>query len=104
MGCWLATADGNSIWIDFRFEKLPDYYYICGCLDHNDRDCDRELDLKYEGNEITSSYGHWLRVETYTPFKGLGSVSSLSISGQSSSMALGDDEYSSRYSSQLHSQ
>lgn len=44
-GCWLAASDGSRIWIDFRFKKLLDFCYICGCLDHNDRDYDKELEF-----------------------------------------------------------
>lgn len=52
-GCWLTVSDGSRVWIDFKFEKLPDYYYICGCLDHNEGYCDKELELKYGCMEIT---------------------------------------------------
>lgn len=32
-------------WVEFRFEKLPDFCFICGCLDHEENDCDLELDI-----------------------------------------------------------
>lgn len=31
-GCWLSTSDGCRIWINFCYEKLHDYCYICGVL------------------------------------------------------------------------
>lgn len=60
-GCWLATYDGSRVWVDFRYEKRPDYCYICGCLDHNDKDCDKQLELKYESCVVMRLYGNWIR-------------------------------------------
>lgn len=50
-----------------KYVRFPDFYYICGCLDHNEKDCDRELELKHEGKEVYRGYGDWLRAEMYTP-------------------------------------
>lgn len=93
----MATSDGTRVWTDFRYEKLPDYCYICGCLDHNDKDCDRKLELKHEGKEVTRGYGDYIRAKTYATSKGLGCFSVPSSSNFSSSISLRDDECSSCY-------
>ena len=36
----ITLPNGNKHWIKFRYECLPSICYWCGCLDHDDRDCD----------------------------------------------------------------
>lgn len=56
-GCWLALPGGKKIWFDFRFDKMPNFCYICGCLDHNERDYDKELELKSANCGVSKAYG-----------------------------------------------
>ena len=37
----LVTLRGDKqIWISFKYERLPNICYWCGCFDHDDKDCD----------------------------------------------------------------
>ena len=45
----LVTIGGNKqIWISFKYERLPNICYWCGCFDHDDKDC--EIWLNSEGS------------------------------------------------------
>ncbi|KAH7840782.1 hypothetical protein Vadar_021507 [Vaccinium darrowii] len=58
-GFWLRrqTSAGRDRWVSYKFEKLPDYCYACGRLDHDNREC------KFISGEegINSGYGPDLR-------------------------------------------
>ena len=30
---------GEKVWVNFRYERLPNICYWCGCFDHGDKDC-----------------------------------------------------------------
>ena len=50
-------------WIEFRYERLPIFCYLCGKVDHEERDC-----LQWIRSNITlrpeeKQYGPWLRAQ-----------------------------------------
>ncbi|KAL0003670.1 hypothetical protein SO802_011231 [Lithocarpus litseifolius] len=46
-GRLVSLNDGKQVWISFKYERLPNLCYWCGCLTHDDRDC--ELWIESEG-------------------------------------------------------
>ena len=38
-GLVIALANGEKIWVSFKYECLPNICYWCGCFDHDDKDC-----------------------------------------------------------------
>ena len=42
----ITMLKGDKAWINFKYEPLPSICYWCGCLDHDDRDCDHWVDSK----------------------------------------------------------
>lgn len=36
----ISLENGKELWVSFKYERLPNLYYWCGCLTHADRDCD----------------------------------------------------------------
>ncbi|GLT73744.1 hypothetical protein SLA2020_455810 [Shorea laevis] len=50
----------SLIWVDFRYERLQNFCYCCGMLDHVERDC--ELGLEMEAMGVRERpYGEKLR-------------------------------------------
>lgn len=42
-GCWLPRAGEIDSWIEFRYERLQDFYYKYGCIDHVNTNCSYPL-------------------------------------------------------------
>ena len=38
------SSQGEQGWVSFKYERLPNLCYWCGCLSHGDRDCEIWLD------------------------------------------------------------
>lgn len=57
-GIVVPLESGAKTWVSFKYEQLPNLYYWCGCLDHDDKDyevwidSDGTLDLKKKKNMI----------------------------------------------------
>ncbi|KAL8494414.1 hypothetical protein ACS0TY_025284 [Phlomoides rotata] len=53
----------SSVWVPFKYERLPSFCYICGLMGHMKRECD----LPDEGSDIVTlpedklPFGEWLR-------------------------------------------
>lgn len=41
----LAIQDGEKMSVWFRYEKLPNFYYTCGMLDHLETNCAKGIKL-----------------------------------------------------------
>jgi len=52
----------RSIWIAFKYEKLPNYCYQCGVILHGQKCCHRDGSRRSPGTEEDQPYGPWLRV------------------------------------------
>lgn len=55
---WDQDREG---WVSFMYERLPNIYYWCGRLSHNNKDCDVWLGSKGELKEEEQQYGPWLK-------------------------------------------
>lgn len=69
----------------FRYEKLPTFCYICSCFDHNEKDCEREIDFKINNVSVQKKFGPSLRVDGF---------SSMYLTGNSSWFGYGIGEVS----------
>ncbi|KAK7845528.1 uncharacterized protein CFP56_009255 [Quercus suber] len=56
-------------WVSFRYERLPNFCYWCGCLLHEDRECDLWLGNKGKTPLEQRQFGPWLRAETDYHFR-----------------------------------
>ena len=59
-GRMVSVGQGKEKWVSFKYERLSNICYRCGCLNHDNRDCevwfDSEGSLKVEEQQ----YGPWL--------------------------------------------
>ena len=53
----------ESRWVFFKFERLPNFCYRCGMLDHGEEDCPERKDGENYGDEERKQYSAWLRGE-----------------------------------------
>lgn len=51
----------QQFWIYFRYERMPNICFFCGCIGHMERDCEKALKLRSEGVKPQHQYGVWLR-------------------------------------------
>lgn len=56
----LRKTGGDWFWADFRYERLPNFCFICGILGHTDRFCHRVFDEDFS-MEAEKPFGAWLR-------------------------------------------
>lgn len=58
----VSIEGGESRWIFFKYERLPNFCYWCGMLDHGEKDC---LEKKGEepGRGEQMQYGAWIKGE-----------------------------------------
>jgi len=56
---------GRDIWVDYKYEKLPNFCFSCGRIRHQMRDCedieDQDVDAYSELEEKDQAFGPWLR-------------------------------------------
>ena len=57
------TSEG---WVAFQYEYLPNLYFWCGMLDHDDKDCEVWLKSKGSLSVEDQQYGHWLRASQFS--------------------------------------
>ena len=61
---------GENRWVIFKYERLPNFCYRCGMLDHTSKEC-LEGPLVNEGEEEGSlQYGAWLRGDPWKRYGG----------------------------------
>ena len=55
----LKKKGGEWIWIDFKYERLNIFCFICGLLEHTEKQCLKLYDCP--SSEILRVYGHLLK-------------------------------------------
>uniref|UniRef100_A0A803N142 Zinc knuckle CX2CX4HX4C domain-containing protein n=1 Tax=Chenopodium quinoa TaxID=63459 RepID=A0A803N142_CHEQI len=56
----LSTGSASSKWINIKNERLADFCFFCGMLDHTDRDCHAKEVARSEEEELVFQYDPWL--------------------------------------------
>ena len=62
----LSLEDGSDVWVNFKYERLPNICYWCGCLTRSDRDCEVQINSDGTLKSRDQEYGPWLRAP-FTP-------------------------------------
>ena len=63
-GSKVTLPDGASILAIFKYERLPDFYYVCGRLDHQESDCDIVIKIRKDGGKAKREYGPWMSISS----------------------------------------
>lgn len=58
----VTIEEGESRWINFRYERLPNFCYSCGMLSHGIKECPEGTANAYQNAE-EFQYGAWMRGE-----------------------------------------
>ena len=53
----ITNAEGERVWINFKYERLPTFCYICGILGHDDKHCH----MSQSGGSKEKQYREWLK-------------------------------------------
>ncbi|XP_035543083.1 uncharacterized protein LOC118346304 [Juglans regia] len=64
-GTKFTMGNGESCWVRFSYERLPNFCYLCGCLGHGDRECGLRQTAAEGDNMGSVPYGAWLRASSY---------------------------------------
>jgi hypothetical protein len=62
-GIFIGNAKDGIKWIDFRYENLPMFCFLCGHIGHNESNCE-QTPINTEEGEINPR-GPWLRATSY---------------------------------------
>ena len=53
----VVGIEGDKYWVQYKYERLPIFCFICGMMGHDDKHCHAFPD----GQQATPQYGEWLR-------------------------------------------
>ena len=61
----VSLDSGKELWVNFKYERLPNLCFWCGCLMHDDQDC--HLWVESEGSLLAESkqFGPWLKAAPF---------------------------------------
>ncbi|XVF51709.1 hypothetical protein PTKIN_Ptkin04bG0206200 [Pterospermum kingtungense] len=62
-GCWLTIIGGKRVWTTFKFERLPDFCFVCGRLTHLEKDCQKAVELQMSNQPVLKCFDHSLRAD-----------------------------------------
>ena len=65
----ITLDDGSMGWVSFKYERLLNICYWCGCLTHGDKDCDLWIDSEGTLPVEAHQYGAWLRAPLFSQTK-----------------------------------
>ena len=63
----IVFEDNREQWVSFKYERLPNLCYWCGCLTYSDKDCDLWIESERTLVETEKQYGSWIKAP---PFNG----------------------------------
>lgn len=63
LGCWLNIAGDAKIWVTYKYEKLPNICFVCGCLDHMEADCPVVVASQLKQQEPVRKYAKGVRAD-----------------------------------------
>ena len=61
----ISLDNGKKLWVSFKYERLPNLCYWCGCLTHNDRDCALWIESKGSLQNESQQFGPWIKAAPF---------------------------------------
>ncbi|GAV73177.1 zf-CCHC_4 domain-containing protein [Cephalotus follicularis] len=61
---FLASSSGKA-WLNFQYEKLPNFCYSCGRIRHIVKDCVHWQKKHGEEKKEEYQFGEWMRIESF---------------------------------------
>ena len=65
----IKVKGGEKVWVNFRYEHLPNICYWCGYFDHSDKDRDIWIESKGSLHISSQQFGSWLHANQTDPSK-----------------------------------
>jgi hypothetical protein len=62
-GLFIGNTKDGIKWVDFRYDNLPMFCFLCGYIGHNETSCNNPTFIAEEGS--TNPRGPWLRSTNY---------------------------------------
>ena len=60
------TLDNDEVhWVSFKYERLPNLCYWCGCLTHPDKDCERWIESEGSLRKEDQHFGPWMKAAPF---------------------------------------
>lgn len=66
----IKMAGDAWFWVNFKYENVPSFCFICGIVGHTERFCSKLFEVPEE--EITKPYGSWMRAPLRNQVKLIG--------------------------------
>jgi hypothetical protein len=63
---------GKSVWISFKYKKIPKFCFSCGVVRHGPKGCTQNVPRRNPSAQGENPYGPWLRVSFYSRKFGYG--------------------------------
>ncbi|XP_012848359.1 PREDICTED: uncharacterized protein At4g02000-like [Erythranthe guttata] len=60
-GIYLHEVEGTKVWIDFKYERLPAFCFLCGVLGHSENKCPARYEDDFTDPGDNLPYGIWMR-------------------------------------------
>ncbi|XP_062151811.1 uncharacterized protein LOC133860170 [Alnus glutinosa] len=58
-----VLINGKSVWISFKYEKLPQFCYSCGRIFHGENKCRGNGGFRLNGEAVVKQWGAWMRAD-----------------------------------------
>ncbi|XP_027124362.1 uncharacterized protein LOC113769357 [Coffea eugenioides] len=54
-----VKLNGEMVWIEFKYERCPDFCYKCGIIGHGDKNC--RMEMRSISSHKEAQFGPWIR-------------------------------------------
>ena len=63
----ISLGINDDIFISFKYERLPNIFYWCGMVSHDDKECSLWLSIKGSLKFDDQQFGYWIRAAQVNP-------------------------------------